>query len=102
IRWQQLPKAVGNRDLPLVLFKLPIRPRLSLGTFVGNVLVTLNWRAIFPSSIARPRLRVPRPPRPGSPRAASDPVDAGQRLQEALAVGVVSHQLSMPVDDAIH
>src|SRR5208337_5154664 len=37
MRWQQLPKAVGNRDLPLVLFKLPIRPRLSLGTFVGNV-----------------------------------------------------------------
>src|SRR5208337_5323274 len=37
MRWQQLPKAVGDRDLPLVLFKLPIRPRLSLGTFVGNV-----------------------------------------------------------------
>src|SRR5208337_1127782 len=41
MRWQQLPKAVGNRDLPLVLFKLPIRPRLSLGTFVGNVVVGL-------------------------------------------------------------
>src|SRR5271157_5730328 len=37
IRWSQLPKAIGNRDLSLVLFKLPIRPRLSLRTFVGNV-----------------------------------------------------------------
>src|SRR5271157_903602 len=39
IRWSQLPKAIGNRDLSLVLFKLPIHPRLSLGTFVGNVKV---------------------------------------------------------------
>src|SRR5208283_953289 len=38
IRWPQLPKAIGNRDLSLVLFKLPIHPRLSLGTFVGNVI----------------------------------------------------------------
>src|SRR5271157_2680457 len=37
IRWSQLPKAIGNRDLSLILFKLPIHPRLSLGTFVGNV-----------------------------------------------------------------
>src|SRR5271166_5845487 len=37
IRWPQLPKAIGNRDLSRVLFKLPIRPRLSLRTFVGNV-----------------------------------------------------------------
>ncbi len=31
-------KAIGNGDLSLILFKLPIRPRLSLGTFVGNVI----------------------------------------------------------------
>ena len=34
----RLPKAIGNRDLSLILFKLPIHPRLSLRTFVGNVI----------------------------------------------------------------
>ena len=39
IRWPQLPESrIRNRDLSLVLFKLPIDPRLSLGTFVGNVM----------------------------------------------------------------
>ena len=40
------PKAIGNGDLSLVLFNLPIRPRLSLGTFVGNVITDFVVRAI--------------------------------------------------------
>ena len=36
IRRLQLPKAFGSRDLPLILSKLSVQPKRSLGTFVGN------------------------------------------------------------------
>ena len=41
MRCRSAPKAIGNRDLSLVLFKLPICLRLSLGTFVGNVILAI-------------------------------------------------------------
>ena len=37
IRRAPLPKAIRSRALHLIFFKFPIRPRLALGTFVGNV-----------------------------------------------------------------
>src|SRR5208337_5102820 len=80
MRWQQLPKAVGNRDLPLVLFKLPIRPRLSLGTFVGNVNIVIKGeRADFdslrpPTTWRFPRIRCDRDERyPAGPLSPKKP-----------------------------
>ena len=39
IRRAPLPKAIRSRALHLIFFKFPIRPRLALGTFVGNVIL---------------------------------------------------------------
>ena len=40
-------KAIENKDLSLILFKLPICPRLTFRTFVGNVNIFQMTRKIY-------------------------------------------------------